>query len=196
MFGLTKSRPAVSSSQQFDHSSPSGAANSSKAAVDIQRELARVAFKDTMRVTGVPAQWLDCEVRCVPLPNGGEQLHIQLVIKKWSGHLLRYAVAFQHQFLQCLDRYDPSVDHSTYEWSWKFSADCDCPFPEMPPPEEWAAKLEASKAKAAPRAVVRPVAASPKPIKSASKPAPAEARSDKPQWQDSTMALRDIFADI
>lgn len=197
MFGLTKPRSAATPSQQFDHSGPHGAANSSKAAVDIQRELAKVAFKDTLRHTGVPAQWLECEVRCIPLPNGGEHLHIQLVIKKWSGHLLRYALAFQHQFLQCLDRYDPNVDHSTYEWSWKFAADCECPFPEMPPPEEWTAKLEASKAKSAPRTPVKAVAAIPaKPSKPASKPAASEAASDKPQWQDSTMALRDIFADI
>ncbi len=197
MFGLPKPRPAVRPSQQFDHSGPHGAANSSKAAVDIQRELARVAFKDTMRHTGVPAQWLECEVRCVPLPNGGEKLQIHLIIKKWSGHLLRYAHAFQHQFLQCLDRYDPNVDHSNYEWSWKFAADCECPFPDMPSPDEWAVKLEASKAKSASPAASRPMAAVAKPAAPAKVAKSAQQPSaDKPEWQDSTMAMRDIFADI
>ena len=123
--------------------------NSSRAASDIERELVRVAFKDTVRATGVPPEWLGCEVRVVTDKYQTERLQVQLVIKKWSGHLLRYAMAFQQQLMQCLDRYEPSTDHSTYEWLWSFSPTCGCPFPSMPAPEEWTQKLEASKPKKA-----------------------------------------------
>ncbi len=188
MFGFQKPRQDARSSQQFENSSVLSAANSSRAAVDVQRELVRVAFRDTLRATGVPPQWLDCEIRSVPTPQGGEQLYISLVMHKWSGHLLRYAMAFQKQVLLCLDRYDPNVNHAAYEWSWKFAADCDCPFPAMPAYEEWAAKLEASTPKTAGSSRKVPAVRS-NPIKTTQAPAPI------PPSVPST-GFRDIFADI
>ncbi len=127
-----------------------GAANSSRTGSDTERELVRVAFKDTLRATGVPTEWLTCEVRTIADKDAAQRLQVHLVIQRWSGHLLRYAMAFQTQLLQCLDRYEPSVDHSSYEWIWRFAPDCACPFPAMPAPEEWAQKLQASKAQKAP----------------------------------------------
>jgi hypothetical protein len=130
----------------------SGAANSSLAPTDVQQELIKVAFKDTLKSTGVPPQWIACEIRKISDRQPAAQLEVRLVIKKWSGHLLRYAFAFQTQFRQCLDRYEPHIDHSQYEWTWKFSEQCDCPFPSMPAPQEWTEKLQASQSKTSPPA--------------------------------------------
>lgn len=139
------------------------AANSSKGEQDIQRELIRVAFKDTLRNTGVPSPWLGCEVHHRPGPAGYAQVEVHLVMRRWSGHLLRYSQAFQHQLALCMDRYEPTVDHSGIEWLWKFAPTCDNPFPSMPAPEEWAKKLEERKGKtetaSAPPAAVQDVGA-------------------------------------
>lgn len=173
MFKLSKRPSAPDSGLSVMH-----AANSSSGMLDIQRELIRVAFKDTLRNTGVPAAWLDCEVHHRPGPAGSTQVEVHLVYKRWSGHLLRYSQAFQHQFAQCMDRYEPTVDHSGMEWLWKFAPGCDNPFPTMPPAEEWAKKLEERKGKseAAP-----------------AKPTAAAAADEK---KSRAFELRDVFADL
>lgn len=104
---------------------------------DIRRELIRVVLKDTLRLHGIPLGWLACEVIFIARSPSEEQLHIQLVLIKWNEQLLRYAAALQQQLLLGLDRFDPSVDHSKYIFSWRFAPDCDCPFPLMPEPTSW-----------------------------------------------------------
>lgn len=104
---------------------------------DVRRELIRVVLKDTLRLHGIPFGWLACEVIIIARPPGEEQLHIQLVVMKWSEQLLRFACALQQQLLLGLDRFDPSADHSKYIFSWRFAPDCGCPFPFMPDPASW-----------------------------------------------------------
>jgi hypothetical protein len=118
------------------------------AANDTQQELVRVVFKDTLRVTGVPPAWLKCEVHQLTDKYQIPRMQVHLIMRKWSGQMLRYSMAFQHQMLACLDRYEPAVDHSTYEWVWKYDPQCDVPFPLMPEPQEWTKKLEPRKASA------------------------------------------------
>lgn len=104
---------------------------------DVRRELIRVVLKDTLRLHGVPFGLLACEVIIVARAPGEEELHIQLVIMKWNEQLLRYASALQQQLRLGLDRFDPSIDHSRYIFSWRLSPNCGCPFPFMPDPKSW-----------------------------------------------------------
>lgn len=105
---------------------------------NIKRELIRVVLKDTLRQQCIPYDWLACEIIIIPRGPDDEELHIQLVVMKWNELLMRYATALQQQLLHGLDRFDPSVDHSTYIISWRFAPDCGCPFTVMPPPMFWA----------------------------------------------------------
>ena len=102
-----------------------------------RRELIRVVLKDTLRLHGIPPGWLACEVFIITRPPSAEELHIQLVVMKWNEQLLRYAPTLQQQLLLGLDRFDPSIDHSGYIVSWRFSPDCGCPFTRMPDPKSW-----------------------------------------------------------
>lgn len=116
----------------------------------VQREMVQTAFKDTLRATGVPAAFLSCEWVQRVNADGATQVEIRLVIKKWGGQLLRYSMAFQNQMRTCLDRYEPHIDHSAYEWLWQYAEDCANPYPHMPAPEEWSRKKDtATKANAA-----------------------------------------------
>jgi hypothetical protein len=115
----------------------SSTANSSQEHNNVRRELIRVVLKDTLRLHGIPFGWLACEVISIARAPGDEDLHIQLVIVKWNEKLLRYAPTLQQQLLLGLDRFDPSVDHSKYIVSWRFSPDCGCPFVTMPDPKVW-----------------------------------------------------------
>ncbi len=104
---------------------------------DIQRELIQVVLKDTLRRLGIPFDWLACEVIIIPHGIGIDELHIQLSLMRWQETFLRYGPALERQLLRGLDRFDPSVDHSKYVISWRFSPDCGCPFTVMPPPRFW-----------------------------------------------------------
>lgn len=115
----------------------SAAPNSTSPHGNIQREPIRVVLKDTLRLHGIPSGWLACEVIVIARSASEEDLHIQLVVSKWNEQLLRYAPVLQQQLLLGLDRFDPSVDHSRYIVSWRFSPDCGCPFTRMPEPTLW-----------------------------------------------------------
>lgn len=104
---------------------------------NVRRELIQVVLKDTLRLHGIPSSWMTCEVIINSRSPGDEELHIQLVVMKWKEQLMRYAPALQQQLLLGLDRFDPSVDHSKYIVSWRFSPDCGYPFTRMPDPKFW-----------------------------------------------------------
>ena len=192
MFKFSKRAASPTHTSDFEHSVMHSAANSSQAAGDVQRELIRVAFKDTLRATGVPAQWLDCEVNFVQSARHGARIQVQLVVKKWSGLLLRHSLAFQGALAQCLDRYEPHVDHSQYEWTWKFAAECETPFPDMPAPEDWAAKLRVAQAR--PAAVTGQAAPAKVAVKANAKPVSTAAASAQPPKK--AFEMRDIFSDL
>ena len=188
MFNLSKlSRRSAAATHVDAGESVMYAANSSQPALEVQHELLRVAFKDTMRSTGVPAEWLNCEVRTRPGLGATEQVEVHLTMKQWSGHLLRYSMAFQKQFEQCMDRYEPGVDHSGFDWLWKFAPQCESPFPTMPAPEEWSQKLEARKGHVDPAKAAAPIAAAMP--RAATKALSAEQK-------DKQFDLRDVFADL
>lgn len=125
--------PGVAPESMPQHSAQPGAQQHT----DLKRELIQVVLKDTLRRRGVPFDWLSCEVFVTPRGPGEEDLHIQLTLMKWQEMFLRYAQALEHQLLLGLDRFDPSVDHSKYIISWRFSTDCGCPFAVMPPARFW-----------------------------------------------------------
>ena len=110
---------------------------------NVQKELVRVVLKDTLRMHGIPAGWIGCEVSVSPDKSGGEDLFVQLIITKWNEALLRFAPALQQQLVLGLDRFDPAVDHSGYVVCWRFAADCECPFTQMPAPQFWTKAAEA-----------------------------------------------------
>jgi hypothetical protein len=105
-----------------------------------QREMVLGAFQDLIRNTGMPSQMLDCSVHSSMAKDGQIQMHVHLTVKKWSEHLLRHSFAFEKALVQRLDRDEPQVDHSQYEWLWKFDPACGCPCPDLPSDGGWTQK--------------------------------------------------------
>lgn len=107
----------------------------------VQRELVGMVLKDTMRLHGVPSQWLGCEVNRITRYGSQESFVVRVVIHKWNTTLLRYLPALENQLRLGLDRYEPGVDHSGFIITWEFSADCGCPHHAMPSPAIWASEV-------------------------------------------------------
>ena len=112
-------------------------ANHSEQPASSRRETIRVVFKDTLRMHGIPIEGLGCETLIVRRSNKTDEVHIQVVMLKWNEKLLRYAPALEQQLRHELDRMDPTVDHSKYIISWRFSPDRNYPFSVLPDPKFW-----------------------------------------------------------
>ena len=125
-----------------------------------QRELIRVVLKDTLRLNGIPSGLIGCEVTVASRLTTKEQLSVHLIMLKWNEAVLRYAPVIQQELIKNLDRFDPAVNHANYVFSWRFAAECECPYKTMPDPATWNAKAEPMKL--APVSTPRPPA-EPKP---------------------------------
>jgi hypothetical protein len=144
MFMFAK-RETVAQSPLFDPQDGVSSSQFGQGAGEVQREMVRSAFQDLIRHTGVSAQSLECEVHSGSFSGATESLRVHLIVKKWSDHLMRHSFAFEKALVQMLDRYEPQVDHSHYEWLWKFDSACDYPYPGMPSAGEWSQKPHSKK---------------------------------------------------
>jgi hypothetical protein len=149
-FGRKKSSDSAPASQTPEPQ------NLTQQHTDIQRELVRVVLKDTLRMHGIPAGWIGCEVTVMSRRSQSEDMFVHLIINKWHEALLRHAPALQQQLIEGLNRFEPNVDHSKYIVSWRFSPACECPITRMPDPRFWNDEAAAPKAN-----TVAPVVAPP-----------------------------------
>jgi len=101
------------------------------------RELVRVVLRDTLRLNGIPPEWVGCEV--LARSRDRTVLQIQLLLHHWHEGLLRYAPVIQQQLLQALQHFDPASDHQRHTVVWRFSPACQCPHTTMPAPAYWGA---------------------------------------------------------
>jgi len=103
----------------------------------IHRNLCLVILRDTLRMYGIPREWVGIEVRNLSRHASIVHLQINFVIRHWHEGLLKFVPALQKQFLQSLQSFDPDTDYSGQVVFWRFSAKCDLPYTEMPEPSYW-----------------------------------------------------------
>lgn len=102
------------------------------------QDLVRIALRNTLRVNGIPADWVSCEVLPSQQPAAKPPVHhISLVIHKWHEALPQYLPLLQLQLAQNMQRFDPTSDHSVHMMTWRFAPDCVSPHTSMPPPTFW-----------------------------------------------------------
>lgn len=107
------------------------------AALQVRKERIRTALRDVLRTHHVPSVLLDCEVYFAADAGTPGTLHIHLVMQRWSGKLLRYAMAIERQFSARIAHYEPGIEAVERVFSWRFAAHCNCPFPDMPEAALW-----------------------------------------------------------
>ena len=105
---------------------------------NIQRELIRVVLKACLSEHGIPVGWIGCDVTAIARrPGGKRHLFVHLIVQHWNQALMNFAPELQNQLMQSLDQFEPGVDHSNYIISWRFAAECGCPYTRMPDPMFW-----------------------------------------------------------
>lgn len=108
-------------------------------------ELANLVLSDTVYRNGIPKGWLRVECLALDPQLESKEIHVQLVMQRWSDQLLRYSAALQQQFLAGLDHFEPGVNHSQFVVSWRFADTCAMPSPHIPEGVSWyvAAQVDA-----------------------------------------------------
>jgi hypothetical protein len=117
-------------------------AHASTSGTVTHRDLCIVVLRDTLRLYGIPREWISAEVLNLSGNAAHVRLQINLVIHYWHEGLLMFAPALQKEFLQTLQRFDMGTDHSRHSVCWKFSSRCHSPFTDIPSPSFWATPLE------------------------------------------------------
>ena len=102
-----------------------------------QRELLRIAVKDTLRDQGIPASWIGSDLVIPGTVESGPQ--IRLVVQEWHSELLRFLPALQKTILAHLNALDTALKAAEQGVSWQFAADCGCPDVHMPTGFDWSA---------------------------------------------------------
>jgi hypothetical protein len=100
------------------------------------RELVKTMYRDTIRICGIPKDWLACEVLMLA-DSGKARFHIQFVVRQWDEHFLAYMPAFQKSFSDRVQRFSPALTERIHSVSWRFSSRCGCPVLTMPPADHW-----------------------------------------------------------
>ncbi len=144
MFDLFRSsRNPASPSPSAD--SPSALGTSSRSNPINYRDLVRMVLRDTLRLNGIPIDWVGCEVIARPSTGQNAAFQINLIVYTWHEGLLRYAPLLKQQILQGLQHFDPTHDHNAHVMAWVFAPTCGFPHTRMPGPAYWRVSAELRK---------------------------------------------------
>lgn len=145
MFELFRSsRNPASHSPSADSPSTLGASNHSQNPINY-RDLVRMVLRDTLRLNGIPIDWVGCEVIARPHTGQTPNFQINLVVYTWHEGLLRYAPLLKQQILQGLQHFDPANNHNSHVMAWVFAPTCGFPHTRMPGPAYWRVSAELGK---------------------------------------------------
>ncbi|MEN9844486.1 MAG: hypothetical protein RLZZ612_2315 [Pseudomonadota bacterium] len=100
------------------------------------RELVKTMYRDTIRMAGIPKNWLTCEVLTMT-EAGKARFHIQFVVRQWDQEFLDYLPAFQKTFLDRVQRFSPALTERICAVAWRFSSNCGCSLLTLPPAGYW-----------------------------------------------------------
>jgi hypothetical protein len=120
----------------FNPIEPTEGGSDFHAQIDTRCELVRVRMRNTLRLSGIPENWIEAQL-LLESQGGRTFVHLHLVVRRWDERLQRYGVALQRKLLDEIERIDPQAREWLRSISWHYPTELDCPFPELPQPSVW-----------------------------------------------------------
>ncbi|WP_421954765.1 hypothetical protein [Polaromonas sp.] len=102
-----------------------------------RRQLVQVLMRDVLRKSGIPPQWIDCQMLLVSSRTRGQGMYVRLVIKHWDKRLMNYAFAFQQALLADIRHFEPRAEEWLHGISWQFEVEDSCPYTVLPGRTYW-----------------------------------------------------------
>ncbi len=157
-----------------------------------RRELIRVVLRDTLKLHGVPAEWITAELLNTTSREGKPGMHVRLVLLHWEPRLLVHCVALQNSLQARLEMFDPLAGNWYSGLSWRFALADESACPPMPEAAFWrAAPPEA----APPEAASPAIAAQPSPPQASAHVASPLLQHSQPSAQERREALEKLLAE-
>lgn len=102
-----------------------------------RRQLVQVLLRDVLRRSGIPADWIECQMLLVSSRTRGNGMYVRLVLKHWDHRLMNYTVAFQSALMTEIERFEPRASDWLHGISWQMNMDDSCPYIELPEKSFW-----------------------------------------------------------
>lgn len=125
-----------------------------------RRELVQVLLRDVLRRSGIPPEWIDCQMLLVSSRSRGHGMYVRLILKHWDHRLMNYVAAFEQALVIDIERFEPRSSQWLHGVSWQLEMGESCPYTELPDKSFW---LETAKKSATPNAAAAAPAMEPAP---------------------------------
>ncbi|MES2399841.1 MAG: hypothetical protein V4573_07635 [Pseudomonadota bacterium] len=102
-----------------------------------RRQLIQVLLRDVLRKSGIPAEWIECQMLLVASRTRGQGMYVRLVVKHWDERLMNYLFAFQQTLMTDIARFEPNASEWLYGISWQLDVAEDCPYGALPEKAFW-----------------------------------------------------------
>ncbi|WP_411882575.1 hypothetical protein [Polaromonas sp. YR568] len=139
LFGVKSqpTRPAASTTPPSPPESEGSVPSEEASVIAVRQQLIQVLLRDTARRSGIPPQWLDCQMLLTSGRSQGEGMYVRIIMKHWDQRLLTYAAAFQKALLADIMRFEPHATQWLHGISWQLDGGDSCPHQELPHPSFW-----------------------------------------------------------
>ena len=104
-----------------------------------RRQLVQVLLRDVLRRSGIPPEWIECQMLLVSSRTRGHGMYVRLVLKHWDHRMMNYTVAFQRALITDIERFEPKASEWLHGISWQLDMDNSCPYTELPEKSFWLA---------------------------------------------------------
>ena len=102
-----------------------------------RRQLVQVLLRDVLRRSGIPADWVECQMLLVSSRTRGHGMYVRLVLKHWDHRMMNYTMAFQNALVADIERFEPKAREWLHGISWQLEVGNSCPYTELPEKSFW-----------------------------------------------------------
>ena len=102
-----------------------------------RRQLVQVLMRDVLRRSGIPPEWIECQMLLVSSRTRGQGMYVRLVLRHWDHRMMNYTVAFQRALITDIERFEPKALEWLHGISWQLEVDDTCPYTELPEKSFW-----------------------------------------------------------
>ncbi len=100
-------------------------------------QLVHVVMRYLVRTSGIPPDWIQCQIQVVSSRKRGQGIFVRLIVKQWDERLMKYAFAFQKALLTEIVQFEPSAATWLYGIAWQLEVASTCPLTELPGSQYW-----------------------------------------------------------
>jgi hypothetical protein len=100
-------------------------------------QLVQVVMRDLVRRSGIPPDWIQCQIQVVSSRKQGRGIFVRLVVKQWDQRLMRYAFAFQKALLTDIVQFEPKAAAWLQGIAWQLEVAGTCPLTDLPDSQYW-----------------------------------------------------------